>query len=126
MLVEGADITAGTLNRLGRTARVVAVVVVDNDDGTAGRAGALVPKENCGGLSDETVEEPAVRAVVIVASGVLPNDPNVIDVGILIGDDAVVVIIEGTIGVLIVAAVVVVADVAEPNDGNVEDVLVLI
>jgi hypothetical protein len=124
VIVVGAVIWAGTRNRLGIIAEVV-----DDDDGGTDRVEALVPKENCGGLSDEIVEETAASVVVVVASGVLPNDPNVIDVGILIGDDdavvAGIVIIEGAIGVL-VAAVVLVADVAEPNDGNVEDVLVLI
>ena len=125
-LVVDVPMTAGTVNKLGRTAKFDAVVVADNDDGAIARVEAPGTKENCDGLSDETVDEAAVRAVV-AASGVLPNDPNVIVVGILIGDDdAVVVIAEGTIGVLIAAAVVVVVAAAEPNVGNVEDVLVLI
>jgi hypothetical protein len=124
VVVVGAVAFDGKPNKFGATDEVV---VVDNDNGATGRVGALVPKENCGGLSDETVEETAV-SVVVVASGVLPNDPNVIDVGILISDDdavvAGVVTIEDAIGVLI--AVVVFVDGAEPNDGNVEGVLVLI
>ncbi len=114
--VKGAVVVVGAVAYDGKAngfAGIELVVVVGNDDD---EGGALVPNENEGGLSDEIVEGIEVGAVVVVV-GVLPNDPNVIDVGNFIGDDDVVVIIEGVIEELV--AVVVFADVTEPNDGNV-------
>lgn len=115
VVVVGAVAYDGKANGFGGIELVV--VGNDDDDGADDKGGALVPNENEGGLSDEIVEGIEVAAVVVVV-GVLPNDPNVIDVGNFIGDDDVVVIIEGVIEELV--AVVVFADVtAEPNDGNV-------
>lgn len=95
-------------NKLG----LVDVVVV-NADG----AEVLVPN------GTTVLSAGIARALDGVASAVLPNDPNVIVVGILIGDNDVVVGVvknEGVVEVLVtVAVVVVVVDelvaAAEPN-----------
>jgi hypothetical protein len=110
-------------NKFGVVDKTVVVAAIDNDGATT-RAEALVPNENKGGLSDETVEEAVV--VIAVDNEVLPNDPNVFDFGTSIGDDDVVVVVvsEGVVDVLV--AVVVFVDVNEPNDWNGEGVLVLI
>jgi hypothetical protein len=124
VVVVGAVTLDEKANKFGVVDKTVVVAASDNDGATT-RAEALVPNENKGGLSDETVEEAVV--VTAVDNGVLPNDPNVIDFGTSIGDDdvvVVVVIIEGVVDVLV--SVVVFADVNEPNDWNVEGVLVLI
>jgi hypothetical protein len=108
-------VSAVALDEKANKLEVVDEVVIDDDDDNGTKA--LVPNENRGGLSDEIVEETVVVAVV-VANEVLPNDPNVIDVGIFIGDDDVVdvVIIEGMVEVLVAGVVFV--DVNEPNDWN--------
>ena len=74
-VVVGAVALDGKPNKLGVMDEVV--VVTADDDGAIDRVGALVPKENCGSLSDATIEE----TVVVAASGALPNDANVIVVG---------------------------------------------
>ena len=112
-------------NKLGVADVVVGVV---NNDPTE-RAGALLPKENCADLSEGTAVE-----LVVAASGVPPNDPNVIVVGILIGDDDGAVVVgvvksEGVVDALVTVVVVAVdelVDVAEPNSGKLEVVLGLI
>lgn len=121
VVADGALTFGVKPNKLG----VVDVVVV-NDDGAADRAEVLVPKASCTDLS-----EGIARAFVDVDSGVLPNDPNVIVVGILIGDNAVVVVVvgvgvvkkEGVVEALVTAAVVVVVVdelvvAVEPNTGK--------
>jgi hypothetical protein len=123
VVVVGAVALDEKANKFGVVDKTVVVAAIDNDGATT-RAEALVPNENKGGLSDETVEEAVV--VIAVDNEVLPNDPNVFDFGTSIGDDDVVVVVvsEGVVDVLV--AVVVFVDVNEPNDWNGEGVLVLI
>lgn len=127
LVVSGGAVTFELKpNRLG----VVVVVVVD-DGGAKDKVEAPPPKENSGALSEDTVVELVAADVVVVASGVLPNDPNVIVVGILIGD--VVAVVDGVVknegaaDVVVTVVLVVLVDefvaVAEPNDGKLADVL---
>ncbi len=130
VVVVGAVAFDVKANKFGVVEEVVVAVVIDDDDddnGITDKGGALVPNENRGSLSDETVEKTVVVAVVVI-NGVLPNDPNVTDVDTFISDDAVVivvagVIIEGMVEVLV--AVVVFVDANAPKDWNVEGVFAL-
>jgi hypothetical protein len=110
--VVGTVVLAGKPNKFG----TVDVVVDDDSNAVKDGAEALVPNENEGSFSAETVE--VIDVAVVVANAVLPNDPNVIDVDTLTGDDGLVVIIEDAVEVLI--AVVLFVDDNEPNDWNVE------
>lgn len=93
------------------------VGIADDDVVVVDEAVELAPNANIGALSAEVVEV-IEGAAVVVAIGVLPNAPNVIDVGSL-AVDVVAVVSEVTLELL--AAVVVVGalvDDNEPNDGN--------
>ena len=123
-------------NKLGVV--VVVVVAVVDDVGANDGVEAPAPKENSGGLPEDTAAELVATAVVVVAapSGVVPNDPNVIVVGILIGDNVVVAVVDGAVknedAVDVVVAMVLVVvvdecvDIAEPNNGKLADALGLV